>query len=317
MDTHGVKRAAEPNAYEHLAKRVYRPSPTAARGEQEDTTKPEAMPNMEPGPSAAATTEFLTEVLGALYGDTTGHPENGSFSYFKAAENYALASANDGHSKSHVPTASYATVAAKAQPAPPGFERSAKALYERRQASSASSSTAKPSARTGSATATYKPQTKQQCLNAGGDASGCGGSQRQHGNASMNDLSQMYLQLLQQSLPHQQLQQQQHNLSMYNNDIANVYAQLLAVNLRQNHQQQQQQQQTTNTAAAAAILYEAMLQQRARALQQQQQQQHQQLQQQQQQQQQQQARNTPRGIYGNNFASSSLSKTPTPENKPN
>lgn len=98
----------------------------------EHGTPPKADSEPKAEPSPAATSGFLNEVLIALYGDTTGHPENGSFSYHKAAEHYAL---YGGDYLMQQPAPSFAGegggVAQKAPP-PPGFERGAKALYDRK-----------------------------------------------------------------------------------------------------------------------------------------------------------------------------------------
>ncbi|XP_030243969.1 uncharacterized protein LOC115564133 [Drosophila navojoa] len=138
MDAHGAKRTAEPNAYEQLAKKILRPTVADSQStmpthlnERGAPPKADSEPNVEPSP--AATSGFLNEVLYALYGDTTGHPENGSFSYHKAAEHYAL---HGGDYLMQPPAPSFSGegggVAQKAQPAPPGFDRGAKALYDRK-----------------------------------------------------------------------------------------------------------------------------------------------------------------------------------------
>lgn len=130
------------NAYEQLAKKIWRPTITDSQLAMpvhiDDSPPPDSESLMEP--SAAATSGFLNEVLTALYGDTTGHPENGSFSYHKAAEHYAL-SGDDYQPQTQTQpqapqqTQSYAAGGAQKsqQPPPPGFERGAKALYDRKQ----------------------------------------------------------------------------------------------------------------------------------------------------------------------------------------
>ncbi|XP_030079241.1 uncharacterized protein LOC115482948 [Drosophila hydei] len=138
MDAHGAKRAAEPNAYEQLAKKIWRPTVTDAQlgmpNHLDELGSPsQADTELQLDPSPAATSGFLNEVLNALYGDTTGHPENGSFSYHKAAEHYAL-NGVDYQLQSTTPSFTGeggGGVPPKAQP-PPGFERGAKALYDRK-----------------------------------------------------------------------------------------------------------------------------------------------------------------------------------------
>ncbi|KAH8263354.1 hypothetical protein KR044_007721, partial [Drosophila immigrans] len=311
--------------------------------------QPQPQPQTQP---AETTTSFLAEVLSALYGDTTGHPEHGSFSYHKAAERYALT--GDGHLAKRSPTTAIATALSSSDKQQRahltlGFERAARALYERNKLatrqgnnnSSSSSSGCNVSfvefdlAKGTSKSAPSIQHFPQSLAPNASDDAGLAGSATP---SNSNELSHIYLQLLQQQLPQQQAQQQQHlvagapsNMSMpiyglacgHANDITQVYAQLLAANLRQNvaqqqhqqqhhQQQQQQQQQQSSSAAAAAILYEAILQQRV--LQQLQQQQMQHHAQQQQQQQQQQSR-TPRGIFGGNCNLSGTNKTPQPDNK--
>lgn len=128
------------NLYEQLAKKIWRPTfadsqstmPTY-RDEYSALPRADSEPMIEPSP--AATSSFLNEVLSALYGDTTGHPENGSFSYHKAAEHYAL---HGGNYLMQPPSPSFASegggVAQKTQKAQaqPGFDRGAKALYDRK-----------------------------------------------------------------------------------------------------------------------------------------------------------------------------------------
>ncbi|XP_062142483.1 putative uncharacterized protein DDB_G0291608 isoform X2 [Drosophila sulfurigaster albostrigata] len=307
MDSHGAKRSAEPNMYEQLAKKIWRPNAMVdgdAQSEELSTpiptpiTSPPPPPPAPPQPqsqpegsksmklpSAESTTSFLAEVLSALYGDTTGHPEHGSLSYHKAAERYALT--GDGKLAKRSSGSSSAASSgsqSRSQHLPPGFGKAERALYERNKLAAAAAA---------------------RQVNA-------------NGNVGSN--------LLQQQLPQQQAQQQQHlvagapnNMSMpiyglacgHVNDLTQVYAQLLAANFPQNvAQQQHQQQQQSSSAAAATILYEAMLQQRVlQQLQQQQMQQHAQ-----QQQQQQQSR-TPRGIYGGNYNLSGGNKTQQPDSK--
>ncbi|XP_034099057.1 alpha-protein kinase 1 isoform X2 [Drosophila albomicans] len=312
MDSHGAKRSAEPNMYEQLAKKIWRPNAMVdgdAQSEELSTPIPTPItsppppappqPQSQPEgsksmklPSAESTTSFLAEVLSALYGDTTGHPEHGSLSYHKAAERYALT--GDGKLAKRSSGSSSAASSgsqSRSQHLPPGFGKAERALYERNKLAAAEAA---------------------RQVNA-------------NGNVGSN--------LLQQQLPQQQAQQQQHlvagapnNMSMpiyglacgHVNDLTQVYAQLLAANFPQNvAQQQHQQQQQSSSAAAATILYEAMLQQRVlQQLQQQQMQQHaQQQQQQQQHQQQQQQSRTPRGIYGGNYNLSGSNKTQQPDSK--
>lgn len=126
------------NAYEQLAKKIWRPTVTDAQlgmpNHLDELGSPsQADTELQLDPSPAATSGFLNEVLNALYGDTTGHPENGSFSYHKAAEHYAL-NGVDYQLQSTTPSFTGeggGGVPPKAQP-PPGFERGAKALYDRK-----------------------------------------------------------------------------------------------------------------------------------------------------------------------------------------
>ncbi|XP_062142482.1 serine/threonine-protein kinase Warts isoform X1 [Drosophila sulfurigaster albostrigata] len=337
MDSHGAKRSAEPNMYEQLAKKIWRPNAMVdgdAQSEELSTpiptpiTSPPPPPPAPPQPqsqpegsksmklpSAESTTSFLAEVLSALYGDTTGHPEHGSLSYHKAAERYALT--GDGKLAKRSSGSSSAASSgsqSRSQHLPPGFGKAERALYERNKLAAAAAAR--------QVNANGNVGSNSVAPNASGDAGVAGRA----APSTINELSHIYLQLLQQQLPQQQAQQQQHlvagapnNMSMpiyglacgHVNDLTQVYAQLLAANFPQNvAQQQHQQQQQSSSAAAATILYEAMLQQRVlQQLQQQQMQQHAQ-----QQQQQQQSR-TPRGIYGGNYNLSGGNKTQQPDSK--
>ncbi|XP_070071844.1 serine/threonine-protein kinase Doa isoform X2 [Drosophila takahashii] len=320
LDAKETAAASQANIPTQLAKKIWAVTPNDVSLGIVEPLEP-SVPNFETSsgsgsgsgvgsgskpPSSDNASIYITEVERALYGDSTGYPENGTPNYFKAAENYSLF----GESFLDFPKDTASCMAGLGAMGG-GYQQPQRHPHQQQQ--------------------------QQQHRPPGVDNNNNNNNRNSASNFNEIPFPQFYHQMHHQQPPQPQLnpnhqhnlhlpqkpmqqqgppqqqyqqQQQQHRsgappsvgdlagLAHSNpNDFAMLYQQLMARNLRSNQQHHQQhppqssQQTSSSAAAAAALLY--------KNLEFQQQVQLRQLQQLQQQQQQQQPR-MPRGIFGGN-----------------
>nr|XP_016994930.2 neurogenic protein mastermind [Drosophila takahashii] len=152
LDAKETAAASQANIPTQLAKKIWAVTPNDVSLGIVEPLEP-SVPNFETSsgsgsgsgvgsgskpPSSDNASIYITEVERALYGDSTGYPENGTPNYFKAAENYSLFGESflDFPKDTASCMAGLGAMVSQAWIAPPGHERSGRSapLYERRQA---------------------------------------------------------------------------------------------------------------------------------------------------------------------------------------